>query len=376
MFDHLYTQMTARVNYKVLMVLPWIFTLLLVAFTYYHGIPLGMDFKGGTWMDVLTDAKLDSAAVSSLTADLTTAGLEEPRVTVGQDLESSKTEVTIATGSFVNKTFMKSIVMKYLPDLRDIDIATVPMAEKPPGWLEFRLSSRLNEPVNLTYENGILQIAALDLNAQDLDSILSYSLGQNYNVTLNKKNFNLKEVGPTLGQTFRQQGEKAIMLSFVLMGIVVFISFKVFVPSLAVLEAGICDVLIAVGGMSIFGIPFDSPSLGALLMLIGYSVDTDILLTMRVLKQKPDDVGDAMDASMKTGLMMTATTIGAMGVTIFVTTFLIQIPTLNSIATVLMFGLIADIFTTWWTNTGLLRWYLSSPRHAVKKKAKFSLFKE
>ncbi|MDD5111722.1 MAG: hypothetical protein PHG85_04205 [Candidatus Altiarchaeota archaeon] len=376
MFDHLYTGLARRVNYKVLMAIPLVATALLMAFTLLNGIQLGMDFKGGTWMDIITDSKLDSSAVNSLSADLTAAGLEEPRISVGQDIESGKTKVSIATGSVINKTVMESIVTRYIPDLRDIDVATVPMAEKPPGTLEFKLSSRLNEPVHLEYSDGLLKITALDLNEEALESVLKYSLGKDYDVTLQKKNFNLKEVGPTLGETFRRQGQKAILISFAFMALVVFVSFRVFVPSLAVLQAAICDVLIAVGCMSIFGIEFDSASLGALLMLIGYSVDTDILLTMRVLKEKRSDVDAAMDEAMKTGIMMTATTVGAMAVTIFVTTFLIQIPTLNTIATVLMFGLIGDVFTTWWTNTGMLKWYLSLPRHAGGKKSKFNIFKD
>ncbi|MFH1125594.1 MAG: hypothetical protein V1703_00570 [Candidatus Altiarchaeota archaeon] len=375
MFDDLYTQCTKRVDYRVLMAIPPILTLLLVLFTLYNGVQLGMDFKGGTWMDIITDVNVDSDLVNSITKDLISAGLEEPKVYMGQDIESGKNKVSIATASVVDKTIMYGIITKYIPDLRDSDVATVAMEEPPPGWLEFKISSRFNGYVELNYTNKTLTIKAINLDEKELESVLKYNLNQDYDVNLNKKNFNLREVGPTLGQTFRGQGIKAIFLSFVLMALVVFFAFKVFVPSVAVLQAAVCDVLLAVAGMSIFNIPFDSASLGALLMLIGYSVDTDILLTVRLLHEKVGEVDEGINKAMKTGIMMTSTTVGAMLVTILVTTFLIQIQTLNTIATVLMFGLIGDVFTTWWTNAGLLKWYLGRPRTA-KKKSRFNIFKD
>ena len=378
MFDRLYSQMTKLVDYKILLVIPPIITVLLVGYTLHNGVQFGMDFKGGTWMDIITDTPIDASLANSLKQDLGSAGLEEPVVYTGQDIESGKNKVSIATASVVNKTVMYAVITKYIPDLRDSDVATVLLDQEPPGWLEFKLSSRFNEYVQLNYSNssGVLTLQALNLDESELENLLKYNLNHDYNVTVNKKNFNLREVGPKLGQTFREQGVKAIFISFILMGIVVFWAFKTFIPSIAVLEAGISDVLIALASMSIFNIPFDTGSLGALLMLIGYSVDTDILLTYRLLREKAADVDDGINQAMKTGLMMTATTIGAMAVTIVVTTFIIQIQTLNSIATVLMFGLIADIFTTWWTNTGLLKWYLAQPKTTSKKRFKFGIFKE
>lgn len=376
MFDRLYSQSIRLVDYKILMAIPPVLTLLLGLFTLYNGVQFGMDFKGGTWMDIITDVKVDSNLVNSLQSDLLSAGLEEPKIYTGQDIESGKNKVSVATASVVNKTLMYEIITKYIPDLREEDVATVDVGEQPPGWLEFKLSSRFNEYVSLNYSNGVLTIKALNLDEKELESLLKYNLNRDFDVTLEKKNFNLREVGPTLGRTFREQGVKAVFLSFVLMAIVVFMAFKTFVPSVAVLQAAVCDVVLALAGMSIFNIPFDSASLGALLMLIGYSVDTDILLTIRLLREKAIDVDEGIDQAMKTGIMMTTTTVGAMTVTIFVTTFLIQISTLNTIATVLIFGLIGDIFTTWWTNAGLLKWYLSRPKTAKKKLFKFNIFKE
>ena len=85
-----------------------------------------------------------------------------------------------------------------------------------------------------------------------------------------------RSVGPLLSKQSLTQVYYALAFAFLFMSITVFIIFRNLVPSLAVILAAFCDIIIAIGGMSVFGIPLSLASVGALLMLIGYSVDTDI----------------------------------------------------------------------------------------------------
>jgi preprotein translocase subunit SecF len=96
-------------------------------------------------------------------------------------------------------------------------------------------------------------------------------------------------------------------------------------------------------------------------MLIGYSVDTDILLTTRLLKRKGELNEKIIDA-MKTGLTMTTTTLAALLALFIVSSgsvmSFIRIDIIRDISVVLIFGLIADIVNTWMTNVGILRLYI------------------
>jgi preprotein translocase subunit SecF len=115
--------------------------------------------------------------------------------------------------------------------------------------------------------------------------------------------------------------------------------------------------------MSLFGIPLSIASVGALLLLIGYSVDTDILLTTRLLKRREGTITERALEAMKTGLTMSAAAIGAMAALYIVTVFFIpSANTLAEIAAVLIIGLVADILATWLMNLGILRWYLERGR--------------
>jgi len=170
-----------------------------------------------------------------------------------------------------------------------------------------------------------------------------------------------KSVGAILSQQSLTQIYYALAFAFIFMSITVFIIFRNVVPSLAVIFAALSDIIIAIGGMSLFGIPLSIASVGALLMLIGYSVDTDILLTTRVLKRKEGTVTQRAIDAMKTGLTMAAAAIGSMVALYLVVVFLIPAAqTLADIASVLIIGLIADIMATWLMNLGILRWYVEA----------------
>ncbi len=266
------------------------------------------------------------------------------------------------TTSIIDKESIGDMISSYTGGLYESDIATIKLDKKPPVELSEKLTARFKEHVSVNYNDGVLTVTAMELNEEALESTLEYYLDEKLDASIEKKNYNARTVGPTLGKTFRNQGIKALILAFVLMVVVIFMAFRDVVPSIAVLQAAICDALLALGGMSIFGIPLEPASLAALLMLIGYSVDSDILLTARVLRQRTGQVNERIDNAMKTGLTMTGTTLVVMIVIIVISSTLTHIPTLQSIGSILFLGLLADLMTTWFTNAGIIKWYVESPR--------------
>jgi preprotein translocase subunit SecF len=172
-----------------------------------------------------------------------------------------------------------------------------------------------------------------------------------------------RAVGPSLSKQSLTQVYYALAFAFLFMSITVFIIFRNLVPSLAVIFAALSDIIIAVGGMSLLGIPLSLASVGALLMLIGYSVDTDILLTTRVLKRREGTLNERAVDAMKTGFTMAAAAIGSMvALYLVVRFFMPYAQVLDQIASVLIIGLVADVLATWLMNLGILRWYMEGKR--------------
>ncbi|MEM0154325.1 MAG: hypothetical protein QW814_00630 [Methanothrix sp.] len=171
--------------------------------------------------------------------------------------------------------------------------------------------------------------------------------------------YSYEEVTPTLGAFFLSHMIQIIIAAFIIIAISVFAVFRIPIPSLAVVFGAGNDILIALGAMGAFGIPMGLASVGGLLMLIGYSIDTEMLSSIRILKRSEDTVTHRAFSTMKTGTTMTAAAIISFA-TLFVIAYVFYIPTYIEIAGVALFGLIGDIFTTWFGNTVMIVWYKSS----------------
>ena len=135
------------------------------------------------------------------------------------------------------------------------------------------------------------------------------------------------------------------------------IYIKKSVPAFAVMLSAFANIVMTLSLVNFIGIELSTAGIVAFLMLIGYSVDTDILLTTRLLKRK-ESVNKSLLSAFKTGTTMTVTSI------IAITTALIAIASfesvLNQIFTILLIGLGFDLFNTWITNASIIKWYVQN----------------
>jgi len=166
----------------------------------------------------------------------------------------------------------------------------------------------------------------------------------------------IDQIGASFGATLQQQALIALIISFLGMTIVVFIAFRTLVPAGAVVLSAFADIAVTAAAMNIVGIELSLATVAALLMLIGYSVDSDILLTMRVLKRQ-GKLEEKLAGAFRTGIIMTTTTIGAV-IAMWVVALVGQITVIWEIATVLLIGLVVDMMNTWLTNAGIIKWYV------------------
>ncbi|MFB6163814.1 MAG: protein translocase subunit SecF [Haloarculaceae archaeon] len=146
-----------------------------------------------------------------------------------------------------------------------------------------------------------------------------------------------------------------ILVAFLGMSIVIFVLFRTFVPSVAVIVSAFGDIVIPLALMNVLGIKLSLGTVAALLMLIGYSVDSDVLLTNHILRRRGGFYESAYRA-MRTGVTMTLTSIAAMTVMAIVS-YLLGMPLLPAIGLILVMGLVTDLMNTYLLNLSLLRWY-------------------
>ena len=206
-------------------------------------------------------------------------------------------------------------------------------------------------------DTGVL-IDASDVSQEELVAALEKQFGK-------LDDFSVGEIGSSLGASFFKETFFALLLAFLFMGIVVFITFRVPIPSLAVILAAFSDIVVTLAVVNVLGFKMSSAGIAAFLMLIGYSIDTDILLSTRVLKRKEGTIMGRIYGSIKTGMTMTTTTLVALIAGLLIS----NSDTIFQIMLILFIGLLVDMPMTWIQNVGLLRWYLEkkSMKQGVKQ---------
>lgn len=194
-----------------------------------------------------------------------------------------------------------------------------------------------------------------DLEEEELITFLeekfqtSFEFGENYS-----SNF----ISPTLSNAFFKQAILILLISFVLMSLVIFLYFKKLVPSGAVVLSAIFDVIVTIGILDMIGHRVSIAGIGALLMIVGYSIDTDVLLTNRVYKEKGYNYFEKTFFAFKTGVLMSFTTLVA-GISAMILT---NSSVIYEIALILVIGLIVDFISTWVQNASILLWWLEDKK--------------
>lgn len=171
--------------------------------------------------------------------------------------------------------------------------------------------------------------------------------------------YTYQQITPTLSRYFLNQLEGIIIAAFILIFLAVLAIFRSWVPSITILFGAGNDMLIALGAMVLLNIPLGIASLGGLLMLIGYAIDTEMLTAIRIIKRKEGTPEERAYGAMKTGLTMTTAAIASFAV-LFVVSLITYVPTYYEISGVVLFGLIGDILTTWFGNAPMLLLYKKS----------------
>jgi preprotein translocase subunit SecF len=211
------------------------------------------------------------------------------------------------------------------------------------------------EIYDLVTREQIAIIIETKTDGQQTKQVLEDYLGYE----LNEENSSFEFTGSALSESFYQQLLIAILFAFAFMAIVVFIIFRNFVPSIAVIISAFADILMTLVLVNLLGIQMSSAGIIAFLMLIGYSVDTDILLTTKVLKRE-GPLNERIFGAFKTGTTMTLTSLLAITFALVIVSSFSNI--LTQIFMILAIGLVFDLLNTWITNVSILKWYVQKKK--------------
>ncbi len=251
------------------------------------------------------------------------------------------------TGDFVNKGIsLKGGSTITLNSIQDVDYASIEnqlQEQFPKGDITVRTITSAGKLVALAIDSSFQETEEID--------ILLAAIKEKINL---RGNYSVEIIGSSLGEAFFSQMIRALLVAFLLMSIVVFIYFRTFIPSVAVIAAAFSDIVVTLAIFNLTGMKLSTAGVAAFLMLIGFSVDTDMVLSTRLLKRKEGTVMERIYGATKTGLTMIFTTMAAT----ITTLIFVQSDVIKQIMIVLLIGLLVDFIMTWIQNVGILRLYL------------------
>lgn len=343
-------------NYLKLLFIPLImFIIFLTVIFIYPGIESGIDLKGGNQIIVHYDEKKDYSGFE--TALRENYNLSEVYINETSSLAGHGLLIEFSLQSDLEEAKQKRSALDFSQDAEilkeDIRNLLFPLVEV--GFLEERdvlfiettdlpndLRTGVNDALNLANNNFYAEVTTLlktELNLGDDARIQT------------------REIAPTLGKDFIKSALNVGITAFVLLIIVVLLFFRQIVPSGLIIFSVIFNVFAALAGMAIFNISLSLTTIPALLMLVGYSIDTDILLSTRVLKDRSKDPFDSANSSILTGLTMTGTTLATI-IIMLVISYFTQMLIIVEISLILIFGLLGDVISTWGFNAPALIKYV------------------
>ena len=346
-------------EYKRYLLVPAaLFIIFLFLIFVYPQIPKGLDLKGGTMIIIRADKEVNSDKLEALLSqnfpleELSVSSISSP-AGFGTIIEYAENKDLAAGKAALEQA--KAAVSTDPTTARQLAIDSMNNLSK---YTLFPSAAGLDTNETIALAETTL-IKANESFQEQLLALMKTEFDLGEDIRIQKR-----EVGVALGETFWNSAINVSIIAIILVVLVIFAFFREIIPSLAVIAAAIFDIAGALALMAIFSVPLSLSSIPALLMLIGYSVDTDIMLTTRLLKRKERTVRERSMEAMKTGLTMTFTTLAAL-VAMLVLSYLTQMFVVFEIAAVLFFGLCADIISTWLMNAPVLLWYVERQGKAV-----------
>lgn len=345
-------------NFKKMMIIPLVLALLmLIVIFVYPGIEQGVDLTGGNVLIIRSSEPISESLLNS---------------TLNENFSLKELKVSTIASLTGYGAWIQYTKDPYIVNIESVIDRAVTAVENTSDSDAIKYSNEvltlLNQPTQ-EFTNPKTALVAAQQALADYKEAYSKDLQDTLIEKLNlgaNAEFQKRDISPTLGEASFASSIWVTLIGLILIILVIFVAFRQVVPSAAIIQAMVFDVLAGLTGMALLNIPLSLTTLPAILMLIGYSIDTDIMLTSRMLKGKDGSPSQRATSSMKTGITMTATTLMALLVMIIFSYFY-QIDVIYQISIILFFGLIGDLIATWLMNAPILLWWVEKKEAAHKK---------
>ena len=334
----------------------------LLSMAFWHGVPLGVDFRGGTLVTVKYSHAPDPSAIHD---EIERAGLKNARVqaigpsvnnevlialdiqeTSEQALDNGKTKIIQALESHASSgkqdlnNSSSLTVSNYLLEKDPLHLSG--SADANPRYLA--LAQAIVDYRDKT-KNGVL--GSVDDLKGVADPATVAALQDNFFVS----DFGIRNVdivGPQVGQQLRKQAILATLYS--LAGMLIYLGFRFeWIYGVAAVLTVFHDTLITVGAFSLLNWEISLTVIAAILTLIGYSNNDTIVIFDRIRENikllRRDNLADIVNKSINQTLSRTILTAGLTFLTVLAL-FLFGGEVLHGFSFALVIGILIGTYSS------------------------------
>ena len=358
----------------------------ILSMVFWHHIPLGIDFRGGTQVRVKF---AEAPNLDKIRAELDKAGLKDPRIQ--PMLPASNHEVLISLQESETSELSldkgKDAIVKALSagqeqggkqDLNNVGFATLqqylmtkdPLHAGTDAEARYATLARGIVDYRDKTRDGVLN------NVSDISPVAPPAVVQSMQPDFYVSNFGVRNVdiiGPTVGQQLQKQALWAILYS--LLGMLIYLWFRFeLIYGVAAVVACFHDTLITVGMFSILNVEMSLTVIAAILTLIGYSMNDTIVVFDRVRENiklmRRESLANIVNHSINQTLSRTVLTSGLTFLTVL-SLFLFGGEVLHGFSLALVIGIVIGTYSSIFIAAPMLVAYQES--RAAKKAAVASL---
>jgi preprotein translocase subunit SecF len=337
-----------------------------------HGLNFGVDFAGGTEMEVKFTQSVDPAELRKTVEDLglkdasvQTYGPESDHaylIRVGRIVLMSDADVQRVVNAVQEKFQLER--WSFNPELGD----TINFEFKaPPPEAELRaVVEGAGIPVReVNKQQGLTSATqSLVVRTQGIGEKVAAGLSQKFASVSPIENGHARPVqrteyvGPAVGRELRVQGLKAILLAMAL--IVVYVGFRFdfrFAPGVVI--ALVHDAVVTLGYFAFSGREFNLTSIAVILTVVGYSVNDTVVIYDRIRenmgKLRGKSLGEIVNLSInevlgRTFLTSFATALSLVGLLVY------GVGTIFDFSMGMLVGIISGTYSTWFIAAPMTIW--------------------
>jgi preprotein translocase subunit SecF len=333
----------------------------ILSMIFWHGIPLGVDFRGGTLVyvkfvqtpnDNVIRASLDDAGLkNSKIQRFGAAGNNEVLISL-EEKETSETSLDRGKNQIIKALEKKNVPEGQL-DLNNASVLSLQnyLLDKDPIHAgtdaNQRYAALAQEIVNARdkVHGGVL--SSMDQLSGVVPPEVIASLQQGFYLS----DFgvrNVEIVGPQVGKQLQKQATWAVMWS--LLGMLVYLAFRFeWIYGVAAVVACFHDTLITVGFFSLLNKELSLTVIAAILTLVGYSMNDTIVVFDRIREDlklmRREKLGNIVNAAINQTLSRTVLTSGLTFLTVL-SLYLFGGEVLNAFSFALVIGILIGTYSS------------------------------